>query len=222
MGRLGPNLAGRFLRQGVPRLTVASVHRVAAHAFSIEVDAFSGSEKVITFSPGFAYTEAPSVTYEGVKFESKGSGSGTIGQKGDWYVGGFFGFSSLAPYSGENVYSDYFGNSKIIMTLSQGQIRRFGAAFSSQPKTTWKVTAFNSANVEIDSVTKSMPSPNSFVFIGLETSQDIAYVTVTEPNGENGNKTLMDDVRFEPVPEPASFLALGAGFFAMARKRRSK
>jgi hypothetical protein len=65
-------------------LTSFALVSVGARAFSIEVDAFSGSEKVITFSPGFAYTEAPSVTYEGVKFESKGSGSGTIGSHGNW------------------------------------------------------------------------------------------------------------------------------------------
>ena len=194
-----------------------STAAVAANAISIEISDFSGSENVITFEPGFGFQEAP-LTYEGITFSENGSGSGGSGfnASGNW--GGFF--SNIGGSSQGRGFNDQWGQSAITLGTTSS-VRRIGALFSTTPTTEWTMTAFDAGNNVLDSVTKSMPGDTQAVFIGLETNADIAYATISE-TFDNGHISLMDDVRFEAVPEPASMIALGAGLLALVRRRRSK
>ncbi len=166
-----------------------------ALAQPINIGDFSGSEQVITFTPGFGGQSAP-FTYEGVTFSENGGGTGGPGFNASINWGSYF--ANIPGSSQSNGFNDQWGDSLIIMQLPSG-IRRFGCLLSTTPITTWTMNLYDSGNNLIGSDTRTMPGTSQAVFIGYQTSVDIARVEIDETNGENGNISLMDDVRLEGV-----------------------
>ena len=166
-----------------------------ALAQPIGINDFSGSEQVITFTPGFGSQNAP-FTYEGVTFSEAGGGTGGPGFNASINWGSFF--ANISGSSQGTGFNDQWGDSLIIMELPSG-IRRFGCLLSTSPVTTWTMNLYDAGNNLIGSDTRTMPGGSQAVFIGYQTTTDIARVEIDETNGENGNISLMDDVRLEGV-----------------------
>ncbi|MCC6906701.1 MAG: hypothetical protein IT430_02055 [Phycisphaerales bacterium] len=174
---------------------VVGVAGAAALGQPINIGDFSGNEQVITFTPGFGGQNAPFV-YEGVEFSESGGGSGGAGFNGSINWGSYF--DNIPGSSQGNGFNDQWGDSLIIMRPPAG-IRRFGCLLSTTPVTTWTMNLYDASNNLLGFVTRTMPAQSDAVFLGYETSADIARVEIDETNGENGNITLMDDVRLEAV-----------------------
>jgi len=162
----------------------------------INIGDFSGSEQVITFDPGFTTQCAP-LLYENVIFSENGGGTGgpCYRANSDW--GSWF--ANIPGASGGIGFNDQWGDSLIIMEPPAGTTR-FGCLLSTSPITVFTMNLYDANNNLIGSDTRSMPNTSQAVFIGYQTDVDIARVEISEPNGENGNITLMDDVRFEGGP----------------------
>ncbi len=161
----------------------------------IGIGDFSGSEQVITFDPGFGRQCAPYL-YEDVTFDEDGDGTGGECFTADRDWGGYGYFSNIPGASQGLGFNDGWGNSKIIMNPPAGT-NRFGCLLSTGVQTDFTLSLYDGSNNLLGSVTGSMPAAGEAVFLGYETNSPIARAEVTEPNGENSNITLMDDVRFE-------------------------
>lgn len=159
----------------------------------IDIGDFSGSEQVITFTPGFSQQCAPYL-YEGVTFSENGGGTGgpCFNATNDW--GNWF--TNISGASLGIGFHDQWGDSRIIMEPPAG-MTRFGCLLSTTPVTVFTMNLYDASNNLIGTDTRSMPGDSQAVFIGYETDVPIARVEITEANGENGHITLMDDVRFE-------------------------
>ncbi len=159
----------------------------------IGIGDFSGSEQVITFDPGFSQQCAP-YEYEGVIFDEDGGGTGgaCFNAYNDW--GNFF--SNISGSSQGIGFHDQWGNSKIIMNPPAGTTR-FGCLLSTGLQTDYAMHLYDGNGNLLGSTSGSMPADAQAVFLGYEADSPIARVEITEPNGENGQILLMDDVRFE-------------------------
>lgn len=193
-----------------------------AQAQSIGWNDFSGGENWEDFTnwPG---GQTNPLLYNGVTYTEQGGGSGVPNWRNptDWSA--FFS-AGAGAYPGLSLGiagADAHGISdiKIEFTDFPG-IKRAGILLSTSPITFHDLSAYDADDNLLGSVQGSMPAERSPIWLGLETSSEISYLRITEPNGENGNIAIFDDLRFE-VPEPGtlSMLAL-AGLVVLGRRRR--
>ncbi|HET6644013.1 MAG TPA: PEP-CTERM sorting domain-containing protein [Fimbriimonadales bacterium] len=72
----------------------------------------------------------------------------------------------------------------------------------------------------VGSVEISVGSVDAHDFAGWADDSGITSVHIVETSGENGLVGGIDNVRYDTVPEPATFIALGLGLAALASRRR--
>lgn len=165
-----------------------------ADADPIDLDDFSGSETVVDFDPGFQFSTNYPIIYDGVEFSESGGGTGGAGLNGSINWGTYF--DNIPGGSAGIGMNDSWGDSVVRMVLPDG-MRRVGVLCSTTPVTSWTLNAYDASNNLLESVTGTMPNTSEAVFIGVERSEVIAYIELVETNGENGNISLFDDLRFE-------------------------
>lgn len=194
-----------------------------AQAQPIGWDDFSGNENWENFTdwPG---GQTNPLVYNGVTYTEQGGGSGSPNWRPPTNWGSLFSAGSdLYPGLSLGIAAaDAHGISdiKIEFTDFPG-INRAGLLASTGTQTLYELSAYDADDTLLDSVQAPMPANSFPIWLGLETDSAIAYLRLTEPNGENGQIGIIDDLRFEVVPEPAtlSMLALG-GLGALIRRRR--
>ncbi len=193
---------------------------LAAQAQLIDIQDFSGNETVESFDPGFT-GQTGTVSYNGFTLEDRGSGTGiqVLRASMDWSEY----FTNLPGVSLGRALNDNYGITDLKISLSN-PVGRIGVLISTGVCVNYRLTAYDDQNNIVAIGERGMPSAFKGVFIGLESqTNNIAYVTITEPLGENGHKTLIDDIRYEAVPEPATLSLLAAGAIALrARKRKGR
>lgn len=87
---------------------------------------------------------------------------------------------------------------------------------------TYLVEFFN-GNTIVGAVRGATVGVDSHFFAGWQHNAGITSVRITEPSGENGRVGGIDDVRYDPVPEPATMTVMAvAGAFMAARRRRNR
>ncbi len=163
------------------------------HAAPIGYNDFSSDVTQITFSEA-AWPGGDVVNYQGLTFTNLGGGTGGPGTEvNNW--ASFF--DNLPLGGGGSSLNDSYGDSRIRIEFNQ-TVFRVGIEVSTSPVTAWTLEAYDSGGTLLDSVTGTMPAAADAVFIGLQTP-NIAYVEVFEPNGENGNISLFDNLRFDAI-----------------------
>lgn len=194
-----------------------------AQAQSIGWNDFSGNENWEDFTawPG---GQTNPLLYNGVTYTEQGGGSGSPNWRPPTNWGALFSAGEGA-YPGLSLGiagADAHGITDIKIEFTDfPDINRAGLLLSTGNQTVYTLSAYDADDILLDSVEDSMPANSSPIWLGLETDSAIAYLRITEPNGDNGQIGLFDDLRFEVVPEPAtlSMLALG-GLGALIRRRR--
>lgn len=188
-----------------------------ASADFVGIDAFSGSETVITFTgintPALGN---PADLGHGVTVDNNGGGSGRAGWRSSSSWSAYF--SNIDGASGGAALADSWGASDILYSMESG-VSRFGLLLSTGARTLWEIEVYDTRGGLIESGRAYMPKASKAVFVGYEsTDQLIGGFRITDT--ENGYITLMDDVRFETVPAPGVLAALGLGGLAASRRRR--
>ena len=186
-------------------------------ATPITLSDFSGSETLIDFNSGYS-ASGNTLAIDEVNFVNNISSWHNPANWG-WYFDNIPGASlgiGLADMSSDT-----------LITVDTGGVsfNRVGILLSTSLPNSWTLSAYAADNSFIESVTASMPAYGEAVFIGLESTTDIASVVISELGNGNGQITLFDDFRFEsttPVPEPTTILLLGAGLLGLAEVSRKR
>lgn len=165
---------------------------------------------LITFSPGFAFSTTP-VTYQGVTFASIPNGSsGGAGLQANTDWSPFF--QNIPGASLGKALNDSQGQTDVTMTFTNS-VSDVSILLSTNPVTTWTVTAFDINSNPLGSTTVTMAGQAMAVQATLALS-NIHSIEITEPS-DNGNITLFDDLSFQPAasptPEPSTVALLGIG-----------
>ncbi len=189
-------------------------------ASMIPLTQVSANETVLTFTTGFPSTTAP-VTYEGVTFDAEnplGTDTPRIGAWRDFSNK----FDNISGASLGKALEDSFGQTHLIVVFPV-PVEQVSLLLGSGPVTTWEVTAYSDA-LALGSRQFTMPAAQEAVRAHLNFEENITRIEITEPNGDNGHITLLDDLTFIPVPEPSTLtlLCIGAiGLAVFARRRRA-
>jgi len=190
------------------------------YAVPIGIGSFSGSETVETFTSGFGISFAP-VTHNGVTYSSLGSGLGNSGLNASDNWNPFF--SNILGSSQGISLNDEFGESLIRIDFST-PVNRVGLLLSTTPVTTWTITAFDNLFSPLESVIVTMPDLEQAVFVGIERPENIARLEISE-SFDNGHLTIADDLRYEVIPEPSTYLLFAVGILGiigMGYRQRKK
>ena len=164
----------------------------------IAMDAFSGSETVITFN-NTEMGSLASPTAEighGVLVTNSGGGGGGPG----WYPNydwGFF-FTNIPGSSQGRALADQFGASNLLYDFTAvGNPTRIGMLLSTGIETRWTIEIYDGSNHLIDTGSVVNLEDGQAVFLGYESLNGIGFVRIQDI--ENGFITVMDDVRYEGV-----------------------
>jgi len=189
----------------------------AADGF-IGLDDFSGSEDVITFNDTeMGDLDNPADIGFGITVANNGSGTGNENWRGNTDWGGFF--DNIPGASLGRALADSWGTSDLLFELETG-MNRFGMLLSTGTQTTWQIEVFDTNGNLLDSGEASMPNDSEAVFVGYESlAAPIGSFRVFELE-DNGQITLMDDVRFEVIPAPGAIALLGLAGLTTRRRRR--
>ena len=100
-----------------------------------------------------------------------------------------------------------------------------GTKFFTSLNSTITLTAYSSTGQSIESLTLTGPTTTGDVlegFIGLQELTPIAYAELSSAPVGGGSpfNFSIDDVRFQPTPEPAALSVLGVATVALCRRRR--
>ena len=187
-----------------------------ASADVIGIDDFSGNETVIDFTDvDMKSLDNPADIGFGVTVLNSGGGTGGPGWRGNTPWSNFF--DNIPGASLGKALADRWGASDLTYNLSEG-VRRFGLLLSTGDQTTWTVSFFDTNDELIATTQAMMPAPSDAVFIGFESNTLIWSINITDE--ENGQITLMDDVRFEVIPSPGPLALLGVAGLIHSRRRR--
>jgi hypothetical protein len=189
-----------------------------AVATPIAYNGFSGNETLINFN-GFTGSQGISFTTAGATFTNT-HGFDFIMQSG---LSSFF--SNYAGASGDPSLFDRQGatwNTDFTAAFST-PVKRVGMLLaSSYPNDPYQLEAYDASGGLIETVFGSTPStPQQAIFLGVEETVNIGHIHIYE-NTINDSGTLIDDVRFENVPEPTALpLIAAAGLTALRRRKRA-
>jgi hypothetical protein len=132
--------------------------------------------------------------FNGVTYTSLAGGE--IWSDIDWSLNGFY--VDLPTASGGFALNDTVGHTDLQIDFST-PVNRVGVLASTSLVTTFTMTAFNDSLLSIGSVTSTMPADSRAVFLGLQADVNIKRIVITEPI-DNGQISVFDDLRREPVP----------------------
>jgi hypothetical protein len=169
------------------------IARRIALAILVAASPVAATETLIDFSDGlFPNGEGP-VTYQGVTFTNNGDGAGGPGMLGttDW---GFY-FTNAPGASLGLAFNDEWGNTDLRLDFPEGTTK-VEMLVSTGPQTLYAADFYGPGDVFLFTVEASMPGDEQAGIIGGEDFRLIAYVRVYEPNGDNFNITLIDDIRY--------------------------
>lgn len=211
---------------------------------AITPSAFSGSESLITFSNVTDNKNGDPITVGGITFENLASGKLYSGYAYGFDRGKYFGKAS-----DDGQFLDLISQSNFTITFGSavnrvGMVLATGLSYpDTHPSQTWSYEAYgiDGASLGIGSVTSTTvidinggTKATGSVFLGFESldeaiAQVRIYETLADATANNGQITMLDNLRFEAVsaavPEPATILVwslLGltaTGFGAWRRSR---
>jgi hypothetical protein len=164
----------------------------------INLSDFSGGESLIDFNTtDMGGLSSPTADIGmGVLVTNSGGGTGGPNWIGNVDWGSYF--SNIPGNSGGRALADGWGSSDLLFDMTgAGNPTRVGMLLSTGVQTTFDIEVYGPANNLIDSGSFTMPAASQAVFVGYEASGGVGYFRVMDV--ENGNISLLDDVRFESV-----------------------
>ncbi len=189
-----------------------------------DTSSFSGGETVITFD---SHAKAPSITLSGVTFVNNATtGDLNLESKGPFDRAAFF-----ARVSDDGQLNNFTAVTNLDILFGAHQVNRAGFWVSNAVDTEWRLEAFDSSNTSLGfgtvtsvqrdvapEIGKPYPIYAAPVFIGFESTTDIARLNLTKASGGVGQIFVLDDLHFEgaAVPEPTAFLSFAVGGLAFA------
>jgi hypothetical protein len=168
----------------------------AALAAVVMLSGASGAaagEILVDFSDGlFPGGDGP-VTYHGITFINNGGGSGGPGMNGtiDW---GFY-FANIGGSSQGLALNDQWGDTDLRMEFPAGTTG-VSMLVSTGPQTRFALDLFGEGGDLLRTVEGQMPADAQAAVIGGEEARPISAARLYEPDGENFNITLVDDIRY--------------------------
>ena len=166
--------------------------QVGGSVQQISLSDFSGSEQVETFSPNFGRQTSP-VVFNGITYTSNVNGQ--LWSDIVWQNNGYY--TDWPTASGGTALNDLVGLTVLQIDFST-PVRRVGVFAATSPATTFIMTAYDDSLQAIGSVTATMPAPARAAFVGLQSTVNVRRIVITEPS-DNGQVSIFDDLRYEPV-----------------------
>ena len=189
---------------------------LSAHAQISQVPLFAGALnegfETFTTTSTFANQPNPFAIFGGAG--SLASTNAAIDRTGNFSLG----YKGVGQATG----GDYFyGNNSATAPATitfANAVGQFGGYFNvagGGPSNNLSFSFFDAANVQVGSTqVVAMPTTNVDAFVGFSSTVPIKSVTLS------GYYFVADDLRANPVPEPATIAALGLGAVALLRRRR--
>ncbi len=175
-----------------------------SHAAIIMPDDFSGNEILIDFGNADDYPVPNPYTVSGVSFlvqDSTIQGMWIRNSRPDL-------FDNILGASLGGAYFTGLATATLYIDFGSHQVRRAGLLASNiDGIATFQLRAFDSTDTLLGSVDVTQPATEEAVFLGLEFPQLIDRLElqrIASTTFQHSN--IIDDVRFEPVPEPSSFI----------------
>jgi hypothetical protein len=181
----------------------------------ISLNDFSGSESVIDFgNPGSPQIMPNPFTLQGVTFQVGGGGFNVRIDDNSLLTDNIPGASLFGALE--------TGLATAIVRIDFGSlaVNRAGLIASNiDGIATFELRAFNSGGLQLDAVSVTQQATEEAVFLGLETQSQIAYLELQRTASTTfQHSNVIDDVRFEAVPEPST-IALWAVMIMLVAPR---
>ncbi len=191
-----------------------------SHAAIITLDDFSGSETLIAFGNADDYPVPNPYAVSGVSFLVQDS---TI--QGVWIRSSRPDlFDNRPGASLGGAYYTGLATATLHIDFGSHQVRRAGLLASNiDGIATFQLRAFDTTDTLLGSVDVTQPATEEAVFLGLEFPQLIDRLELKRTASTTfQHSNIIDDVHFEPVPEPSTIVlwVMGATVLLLFHRRK--